>query len=1547
MRKRNLLFWILGLLIALQSIGINAQTAGSVFMGGRGFVSGIIAAPNDKNVFYARTDVGGAYRWNESTKSWVPLIDWASADQRGLIGIDGIAVDPQVKGRVYMLAGTSYWNNGLSMFLSSEDYGATWTKLDVTAQFKAHGNGMGRENGERLAVDPNNSNIIICGTRYNGLWKSTNRGVSWTQVTALNVITTPNESGICNITFDKSKVSGGITQTIYAGVSRENDNLYVSNDAGATWSLVTGHPTTGRIMPQHMAISANGRFLYVTYGNGDGPHAMLWNGVADYFNRGAIYKFDTQLNTWTDISPENFMLDLGSVNGDVIHYGAFSAISIDPSNEGHMMATSINSYRGPQFWNIGGTWKDVWGDNIYMSVDTGKTWREMFRYYWVDGGNLPDYKVISENGIPWIIGNTIHWIGAGVIDPFNPNRAFVTSGNGVFSTDSLLSTYVSTDWVNNVQVTKYHGRATWNFAAKGIEETVPQDMVSIPGGPIVSVIGDYDGFIQTDINAPAPAGRLMTTVNGVKCALGSTTGVAYAAQKTSVLAKASGNTASANGQNVTLCGVTISTDGGANWNMIYADATPVSQPIAKGKFHNGKLAISADGAVVVWAPDCYQVSSPGATDTSDSGAKEMFYYMNSAWKKCVGIEFNGRPVADPVDANTFYVFNRTDGYLYVSSDKGATFTKKGLAGIGDFRTARVATGVKGDVWVPLARNVSGVKSGGLTRSIDGGTTFSAITNVTYCEAVGFGKAATGKTYPTVFIYGTVNSVTGVFMSIDQGASWTRVNDDQHQYGGIANGEFVVGDENTYGLVYMSTAGRGIAWMKGSGTTVSVTGVTVAPTTASVIAGSTAQLSATVAPTNASNQNVSWTSSNTAVATVSSTGLVTGVAAGTATISVTTQDGSKTATCAVTVSGTISVTGVSLLPTTASINIGSTTQLAATVAPTNASNKTVSWTSSNTAVATVSSTGLVTGVVAGTATITVTTQDGSKTATCAVTVTNIAVTGVTLSATTLAIGVTSTSQLTATLAPTNATNKTISWTSSNTAVASVSSSGLVTGIAVGSAIITVTTQDGSKTATCSVTVSGIPVTGVTMSPTAVNVPVPTTSQLTATIAPTNATNKNVTWTSSNTAIAIVSSTGLVTAIAGGSVIITITTQDGAKTATCVVTVGGNVNVTGVTLSLTTASIGVGATSQLTATIAPANATLQSVTWTSSNTSIATVSSTSLVTGVAAGTATITVTTQDGAKTATCAVTVSNIAVTGVTMSSTTASVNPGATVQLSATIAPANATIKTVTWTSSSISIATVSSIGLVTGVANGTATITVTTQDGAKTATCVVSVSTSTACTFGTPTAAALPTLNKTYTKVYVLGTGGPNLSNVTNFTINWDLANKGLWQMSTNTNNGVPSWYNDLKVGATQTFASAQPAITLSGTGVTGFDGSYNVTIYNITDFVMVSKTGGFAIYFSNSSTAPVCVKSAPELSNIESGNILLYPNPVDRNSTLTMSLNSVVSNGAQYSIIDLNGMSIISGTITAGDNLIHLNGKISSGMYIIRVMNGNEQFFQKLIVR
>ncbi len=230
-----------------------------------------------------------------------------------------------------------------------------------------------------------------------------------------------------------------------------------------------------------------------------------------------------------------------------------------------------------------------------------------------------------------------------------------------------------------------------------------------------------------------------------------------------------------------------------------------------------------------------------------------------------------------------------------------------------------------------------------------------------------------------------------------------------------------------------------------------------------------QLIASVQPSTATNKGVSWTSSKSSVATVTSSGLVKAVSPGTAIITVKTNEGGKTATCTITVNPIV-VTGVKVSPTSATLDIGETKQLTATVSPSNATNKTVTWTSSKTSVATVSSSGKVTAKSAGTAVITVKTNDGGKTAKCTITVNPIPVSSVSVSPVGAVLDVGGTKQLTATVLPTNATNKAVIWTSSSNSVATVNADGLVTAVGEGEAIITATTVDGNKTAICSIVVN---------------------------------------------------------------------------------------------------------------------------------------------------------------------------------------------------------------------------------------------------------------------------------------------------------------------------------------------------------------------------------------------------------------------------------------------------------------------------------------------
>ena len=418
--------------------------------------------------------------------------------------------------------------------------------------------------------------------------------------------------------------------------------------------------------------------------------------------------------------------------------------------------------------------------------------------------------------------------------------------------------------------------------------------------------------------------------------------------------------------------------------------------------------------------------------------------------------------------------------------------------------------------------------------------------------------------------------------------------------------------------------------------ISVSGVSLDNATLSMIEGETRTLKAAVTPEDATDKSVTWSSDNTSVADVTSTGVVVAKTPGTATITVKTNDGGKTADCRVTVqSKIVSVYGVSLSDYYLSMTEDDTYALTATVMPEDATDKTVTWSSSNTDVATVSSEGLVTARSEGSAEITVKTNDGGKTATCSVNVKAkvIPVAGISLDISSVTLNVGQTQVLAATVSPDNATDKTVTWNSSNVVVASVSAEGVVRAVSAGTATISATA--GNFTADCSVTVV-MSVASVSLNKTELTIEKGKSETLTATVSPSDATDKTVSWKSSNTSVATVDQNGKVTAVNAGSAVITVTTKDGSKTATCNVTVV--IPVTSVSLNKTELTIEKGKSETLTATVSPSDATNKAVTWQSSNTAVATVDQNGKVTAKELGNVTITVTTKDGSKTASCSVTV---------------------------------------------------------------------------------------------------------------------------------------------------------------------------------------------------------------------------------------------------------------------------------------------------------------------
>ena len=393
-------------------------------------------------------------------------------------------------------------------------------------------------------------------------------------------------------------------------------------------------------------------------------------------------------------------------------------------------------------------------------------------------------------------------------------------------------------------------------------------------------------------------------------------------------------------------------------------------------------------------------------------------------------------------------------------------------------------------------------------------------------------------------------------------------------------------------------------------------------------GQTETLVAVVKPDDATDMTVSWSSSNTAVATVDSNGKVTAVTGGDATIFA--KAGEKQAACKVTV--TVPVSAVSLNKETLTLVEGESETLVATIEPQNATDKSCKWSSSNKEVAMVNNEGKVTAIKAGEAIITV--EAGDKSASCRVMVNNpfIPVKGISLSRTSVELNKGNSVTLVATVTPSNATDPSITWKSSDESIATVDQNGKVTAINSGST--TITAKAGEQQASCTISVI-IPVTGITLNTTSLSMGKGQSSTLVATVSPADATDKSVSWTSSDTKVVTVTN-GTVTSVGGGMAEITAKTNDGGYEAKCVVEV--KVPVQGVSLNSTSLNIYQYDEVVLIASVFPSDASNKAVTWSSDNPSIVSVDSNGKIIGKSGGSATITVETKDGNYTAQCYVTV---------------------------------------------------------------------------------------------------------------------------------------------------------------------------------------------------------------------------------------------------------------------------------------------------------------------
>ncbi len=750
----------LALLVFASAAVASAQSSQSydwrnVQIVGGGFVPGIVFNQSQPNLVFARTDIGGAYRLDPATNRWIPLLDWVSWDDWNLTGVVSLATDPVDANRLYLAAGTytNDWTSQNGAILRSTDQGGTFLRTNLP--FKLGGNMPGRGMGERLMIDPNKNSILYLGAPSgNGLWRSADYGQTWSKVTSFP--------------------TGGTY------VQDPTDPYgYLTDIQGIVWVVFdkrTGTPGSAT-QTIYVGVADLGNSVYRSTDGGNTWAAlpgqptgfMPHKGVLDHVNgylflaysdkggpydggRGDVWRYSTANGAWTLISP------IPSSNTNDNFFG-YSGLTVDRQHPNVVMVTGYSSW-----------WPDT---QIWRSTDSGTTWTRIWD--WSRYPNRTFRYTQDVTAAPWLksppaptcgggrpgaeVNPKLGWMTEALeIDPFDSDRMMYGTGATIYGTDNL------TTWDAG-------GKIAISVKAMGLEETAVQDLVSPPSGaPLLSALGDIAGFRHDDLTV-VPAAQF-TPING------SNTSIDFAELSPSYVVRVgNGSTDSCEKS------IAISTNGGSSW------APPSSQP--SGLTGGGTVAVAASGGgKIVWSP-----AGVGVYYTTSGG---------KIWKAASGVPAGARVGSDRVNASKFYAF--ASGTFYLSTNGGASFVTGAAVGLPGSAKLKAVPGHEGDIW--LAGGNAGGEYG-LWHSTDSGQSFVKLTNLDEADAVGFGKAAPGQTYPALYVSAKIAGVRGVYRSDDGGLSWVRINDDAHQY--AFTGAAITGDPRVYGRVYVSSNGRGILY----------------------------------------------------------------------------------------------------------------------------------------------------------------------------------------------------------------------------------------------------------------------------------------------------------------------------------------------------------------------------------------------------------------------------------------------------------------------------------------------------------------------------------------------------------------------------------------------------------------------------------------------------------------------------------------------------------------------------------------------------------------
>ena len=738
-------------------------------IGGGGFVSSIVTGQNE---MYLRTDVGGAYRYDYDKKEWVQLMGFINDEDRGLLSVKGMAIDPTDDMTAYFLCGCAYFSGARTEILKTTDGGKTFERFDVTDMIQVHGNGDGRECVEPIAIDPDDPDTIYAGgdvaSGSSALIKSTDGGKTWKSVDGYDALghykyevkwpfwtdhivraaTSSNEqgynlqNGVSSILIEDGKV--------YVGTSITGEtNIHVADvDKDEFTELSSDLPTAN--YPLSITSDKNGN-IFFTYIAG-----LAFSGSA-----GGAYKYNVASGKVTDISPTG---------------NAFGAVIADKNDPNKLVVRTCGVWSDQWYeeeWTDGSI---AWGDHFFRSTDGGETWTNITpgqgdTIYDENGSHKNFLSLpIDLNGYKWIYGKACHWGSGMLIDPRNPDKVLMTSGNGVFACDNV--------WAEE--------GVQFYFDPSGVEEVVALDMVSAPGGPAYSAIGDYDGFVHVDPDEIP----LQHQPN-----MGSTSTIGICSANPKVLVRGGKDTPKGY----------YTTDGGTTW-------TEMKGAVGGGDLFRCDIAKLDD--------DTYRVFSTNASGIkyTDDWGETWSNSSGTVGTKPFGV------LVDKEDSNIVYAYSAKyneywasdttkkeptlDDAQYdfmISTDGGKTFTNQILCAYDQCDVANRLAYLEHDSVIAAAG------WNGMYHITDCGKTAEKL-DVFYCKTVGYGAPEKEGGVNTLYMYGKPQETDpeGVYRSTDSGNTWVCINT-KNLYGGTGNGNFLVGDMNEFGKVYMSTVGCGIVY----------------------------------------------------------------------------------------------------------------------------------------------------------------------------------------------------------------------------------------------------------------------------------------------------------------------------------------------------------------------------------------------------------------------------------------------------------------------------------------------------------------------------------------------------------------------------------------------------------------------------------------------------------------------------------------------------------------------------------------------------------------